>query len=145
MIHTEGDLTHFIRTITTIAVSAAFATIAEPMIRKRILSSEELRIVLQRAAMNEEIADGEISVQDIQQILLNEYSLKVINVSGQCSLGGVENAKPTMWNLQMYIKVIGLNSTSIGQGISLQYCVSPFNSCRILPQILTGWCEEILF
>ena len=51
------------------------------MIRKRILSSEELRIVLQRAAMNEEIADGEISVQDIQQILLNEYSLKVINVS----------------------------------------------------------------
>ena len=51
--------------------------------------------MLQRAAMNEEIADGEISVQDIQQILLNEYSLKVINVSGQCSLGGVENAKPT--------------------------------------------------
>ena len=111
-IHTEGDLTHFIRTITTIAVSAAFATIAEPMIRKRILSSEELRIVLQRAAMNEEIADGEISVQDIQQILLNEYSLKVINVSGQCSLGGVENAKPTMWNLQMYIKVIGLSQSS---------------------------------
>ena len=112
VIHTEGDLTHFIRTITTIAVSAAFATIAEPMIRKRILSSEELRIVLQRAAMNEEIADGEISVQDIQQILLNEYSLKVINVSGQCSLGGVENAKPTMWNLQMYIKVIGLSQSS---------------------------------
>ena len=54
----------------------------------------------------------EISVQDIQQILLNEYSLKVINVSGQCSLGGVENAKPTMWNLQMYIKVIGLSQSS---------------------------------
>ena len=112
VIHTEGDLTHFIRTTTANAVSAAFATIAEPMIRKRILSSEELRIVLQRAAMNEEIADGEISVQDIQQILLNEYSLKVINVSGQCSLGGVENAKPTMWNLQMYIKVIGLSQSS---------------------------------
>ena len=112
MIHTEGDFTHFIRTTTANAVSAAFAIIAEPMIRKRILSSEELRIVLQRAAMNEEIADGEISVQDIQQILLNEYSLKVINVSGQCSLGGVENAKPTMWNLQMYIKVIGLSQSS---------------------------------
>ena len=26
--------------------------------------------------MNEEIADGEISVQDIQQILLNEYTSK---------------------------------------------------------------------
>ena len=112
-IHTEGDLAHFIRTTTANAVSAAFAIIAEPMIREKILPSEELRIVLQRAAaMNEEIADGEISVQDIQQILLNEYSLKVINVSGQCSLGGVENAKPTMWNLQMYIKVIGLSQSS---------------------------------
>ena len=112
-IHTEGDLAHFIRTTTANAVSAAFAIIAEPMIREKILPSEELRIVLQRAAaMNEEIADGEISVQDIQQILLNEYSLKVINVSGQCSLGGVENAKTTMWNLQMYIKVIGLSQSS---------------------------------
>ena len=88
MIHTEGDLTHFIRTTTANAVSAAFAIIAEPMIREKIIPPEELRIVLQRAAaMNEEIADGEISVQDIQQILLNEYSLKLINVSGQCSLG----------------------------------------------------------
>ena len=98
MIHTEGDLTHFIRTITTIAVSAAFATIAEPMIRKRILSSEELRIVLQRAAMNEEIADGEISVQDIQQMLLDEYGLKLIDVGGQCFLVVVENAGPAMLN-----------------------------------------------
>lgn len=72
--------------------------------------------MLQRAAMNEEIADGEISVQDIQQILLNEYSLKVINVSGQCSLGGVENAKPTMWNLQMYIKVIVEMSRNVQSG-----------------------------
>ena len=98
MIHTEGDLTHFIRTITTIAVSAAFATIAEPMIRKRILSSEELRIVLQRAAMNEEIADGEISVQDIQQMLLDEYGLKLVDADGQCSLVAVEKTEPAMLN-----------------------------------------------
>ena len=71
------------------------------MIRKRILSSEELRIVLQRAAMNEEIADGEISVQDIQQMLLDEYGLKLIDASGQCSLVAVENTEPTMWNPQM--------------------------------------------
>ena len=94
-------MTHFIRTITTIAVSAAFATIAEPMIRKRILSSEELRIVLQRAAMNEEIADGEISVQDIQQMLLDEYGLKLIDVGGQCSIAAVENAELAMLNPQM--------------------------------------------
>ena len=98
VIHTEGDLTHFIRTTTANAVSAAFATIAEPMIRKRILSSEELRIVLQRAAMNEEIADGEISVQDIQQMLLDEYGLKLIDVGGQCFLVVVENAEPAMLN-----------------------------------------------
>ena len=98
VIHTEGDLTHFIRTTTANAVSAAFAIIAEPMIRKRILSSEELRIVLQRAAMNEEIADGEISVQDIQQMLLDEYGLKLIDVGGQCFLVVVENAEPAMLN-----------------------------------------------
>ena len=44
----------------------------ESMIREHILPSEELCIVLRRAAaMNEEIADGEISVQDIQQMLEN--------------------------------------------------------------------------
>lgn len=101
-IHTEGDLTHFIRTTTANAVSAAFAIIAEPMIREKIIPPEELRIVLQRAAaMNEEIADGEISVQDIQQMLLDEYGLKLIDASGQCSLTAVENAEPTMWNPQM--------------------------------------------
>lgn len=68
------------------------------MIRKRILSSEELRIVLQRAAMNEEIADGEISVQDIQQMLLDEYGLKLVDADGQCSLVAVENTEPAMLN-----------------------------------------------
>lgn len=95
-------MTHFIRTTTANAVSAAFAIIAEPMIRKKILPSEELRIVLQRAAaMNEEIADGEISVQDIQQMLLDEYGLKLIDAGGQCFLVAVENAEPTMLNPQM--------------------------------------------
>ncbi len=102
VIRTEGDLTHFIRTTAANAVSAAFAIIAEPMIREKIIPPEELRIVLQRAAaMNEEIADGEISVQDIQQMLLDEYGLKLIDAGGQCSLVAVENAEPTMWNPQM--------------------------------------------
>ena len=68
--------------------------------------------MLQRAAMNEEIADGEISVQDIQQMLLDEYGLKLVDADGQCSLVAVENTEPTMWNLQMYIKVIGLSQSS---------------------------------
>ena len=99
MIRTEGDLTHFIRTTAANAVSAAFAIIAEPMIREKIIPPEELRIVLQRAAaMNEEIADGEISVQDIQQMLLDEYGLKLVDAGGQCSLVAVENTEPAMLN-----------------------------------------------
>ena len=48
--------------------------------------------------MNEEIADGEISVQDIQQMLLDEYGLKLIDVGGHCFLVVVENAEPAMLN-----------------------------------------------
>ena len=93
-------MTHFIRTTTANAVSAAFAIIAEPMIREKIIPPEELRIVLQRAAaMNEEIADGEISVQDIQQMLLDEYGLKLVDADGQCSLVAAENTEPAMLNL----------------------------------------------
>lgn len=102
VIHTQGDLLRFIRTVSANAVATAFAIIVEPMIREHILPSEELRVTLQRAAaMNEEIADGEISVQDIQQMLLDEYGLKLIDSGGQCSLVAVENAEPTMWNPQM--------------------------------------------
>lgn len=55
--------------------------------------------MLQRAAaMNEEIADGEISVQDIQQMLLDEYGLKLADADGQCSLVAVENTEPAMLN-----------------------------------------------
>ena len=93
-------MTHFIRTTTANAVSAAFAIIAEPMIREKNIPPEELRIVLQRAAaMNEEIADGEISVQDIQQMLLDEYGLKLVDADGQCSLVAAENTEPAMLNL----------------------------------------------
>ena len=40
--------------------------------------------------MNEEIADGEISVRDIQQMLLEEYGLRLANDSSQCSLAVAE-------------------------------------------------------
>jgi hypothetical protein len=33
--------------------------------------------------MNEEVSEGEISVQGIQQLLLVEYNLKLIDNSGQ--------------------------------------------------------------
>ena len=91
VIHTRGDLSRFIRTVSANAVATAFAIIVEPMIREHILPSEELCIVLRRAAaMNEEIADGELSVRDIQQVLLEEYGLRLANDSSQCSLAVAE-------------------------------------------------------
>lgn len=91
VIHTQGDLSRFIRTVSANAVATAFAIIVEPMIRESILPAEELCIVLRRAAaMNEEIADGELSVRDIQQMLLEEYGLQLKNVNNQCSLGVAE-------------------------------------------------------
>lgn len=86
-IHTRGDLTRFVRTVTANAVAAAFAVIAEPMIREEALPPEDLWSVLRRAAAaNEEIADGEISVQDIQQMLLEEFGLQLTDVGNQCVL-----------------------------------------------------------
>ena len=91
VIHTQGDLSRFIRTVSANAVATAFAIIVEPRIREHILPSEELCNVLGRAsAMNEEIADGEISVQDIQQMLLEEYGLRLANDSSRCSLAVAE-------------------------------------------------------
>lgn len=86
-IHTRGDLTRFARTVTANAVATAFAIIAEPMIREKALPLEDIQIVLRRAAAaNEEIADGEISVRDIQQMLLEEYGLQLRDVDNQCVL-----------------------------------------------------------
>ena len=48
------------------------------LLEQLLISSEELRIVLQIAGtMNEEVSEGEISVQGIQQLILVEYNLDV--------------------------------------------------------------------
>jgi hypothetical protein len=48
--------------------------------------------------MNEEVSEGEISVQGIQQLLLAEYNLKLIGNSGQCSLSIAEDIGTTALN-----------------------------------------------
>lgn len=48
--------------------------------------------------MNEEVSEGEISVQGIQQLLLVEYNLKLIDNSGQCSLSIAEDIGITALN-----------------------------------------------
>ena len=61
--------------------------VAEPMIREEVLPLDELQIVLQRAlSINEEIADGEISVGDIQEMLREEYNLRLSNIEDRCTL-----------------------------------------------------------
>ena len=48
--------------------------------------------------MNEEVSEGEISVQGIQQLLLAEYNLKLIGNSGQRSLSIAEDIGTTALN-----------------------------------------------
>ena len=48
--------------------------------------------------MNEEVSEGEISVQGIQQLLLAEYNLKLIGNSGQRSLSIAEDIGITALN-----------------------------------------------
>lgn len=86
-IHTRGDLIRFERAVKANAVATAFAIIAEPMIREEVLPLDELQIILQRAlSINEEIADGEISVGDIQEMLQEEYNLRLSNIEDRCTL-----------------------------------------------------------
>ena len=72
--------------------------------------------------------------------------------SGKCKTDNVESTN--VYKSYRIIAEFCMNLTqklpmpSKGMGsfwVKFQYCVSPSNSCRILPRILTGWCEEILF
>ena len=48
--------------------------------------------------MNDEVSEGEISVQGIQQLLLAEYNFKLIDNIGQCSLSIAEDIGITALN-----------------------------------------------
>lgn len=75
-IRTQGDLARFIRKTGENSVYAAFAVITEPILREKLVEEERLKTVLRKAVqMNEEIRDGELAVEDIQQMLLEEYDI----------------------------------------------------------------------
>lgn len=75
-VHTRGDLARFTRRAEHNAVYASLAVIMEPMFREHLLDRETLNTILRKAVlMNEEIAEGEITVWDLQRTLLDEYGL----------------------------------------------------------------------
>ena len=75
-IKTQGDLDKFRNCLKRNAQAATFAIILEPTIREHILEEEALKIVIKKVLdMIEEIDAGEISVQDIQEMLKDEYGL----------------------------------------------------------------------
>lgn len=75
-IKTKGDLIRFQSGLERNAKAATFAIILEPMIRDHVLEDETLKIVVKKVLdLLEEIDAGEISVQDIQEMLQDEYGL----------------------------------------------------------------------
>lgn len=57
-----------------IALFCHNAIATEPIIRQQAPPPDDLQAVL---AMNEEISGGEITIQDIQEMFLEEYSLRL--------------------------------------------------------------------
>lgn len=79
-IKTRKDIEKLCSQMKKNAQAAAFAIILEPVISQEMMEKEKLKTVIQKAvAMNEEIEDGEISVKDIQDMLLDEYGLHLEN------------------------------------------------------------------
>lgn len=86
-VRTQGDLTRFIRKTEQNAVQAALAVIMEPIIRLRLLEDEMLETVLWKSVlMNEEIEAKEITVKDIQDMLLEEYRLVLDRAKGHADV-----------------------------------------------------------
>lgn len=93
-IKTKGDLDRFQNCLRRNAQAATFAIILEPTIREHILEEETLKIVIKKVInMIEEIDAGEISVQDIQEMLQDEYGLYLVQSENLDSLRLVKGSK----------------------------------------------------
>lgn len=95
-IKTKGDLDRFQNCIRKNAQAATFAIILEPTIREHILEEETLKIIIRKVLdMIEEIDAGEISVQDIQEMLKDEYGLCLSQSENLATLRLLEKTEAT--------------------------------------------------
>lgn len=81
-IHTQGDLKRFIRKTERNALSSAYAIIARPMMERELLQPQDIKRIFQKAdALNTEIEERRIIVEDIQQMLYDELKLQLVTTS----------------------------------------------------------------
>ena len=86
-VRTRGDYERYILRTRDNSLASAFALILEPIIREEMLPEEDLIIMIKRAAaINEEIAAGEITVRDIQEMLLDEYGVELASAGTATAL-----------------------------------------------------------
>lgn len=90
-IRTQADLTRFVRIVTANATATVFTFIISPVVQQEMLPPEDLRLVIRRAVTNsEEIAAGQLSVQDIQEMLQDEYHLQLNATEKGCLLSSAQ-------------------------------------------------------
>lgn len=83
-IRSQGDLDRLKRNLKINAVCTAFCIILEPVLSSGVWTEEECRIIIQKVvSMNEEIEDGALTVQDIQDMLIDEYDLYLEEENGR--------------------------------------------------------------
>ena len=79
-IGTEGDLLRFQKRLSKNSLWAALCVILETVDRNAMLQEEEVNSIWKRiAATVEEINDGQLSFKDIEDMLEDEYQVKLLN------------------------------------------------------------------
>lgn len=77
-IKTQGDLDRFIRKTYQNALYSAFAIMANPIIEEKLLCEDDIAHVFRKAYdLEEEINEGRIAFEDIQDMLKEEYDLQL--------------------------------------------------------------------
>ena len=90
-IRTQGDLDKFIKRANQNALYTFFSIIAEPIVNKKLLKEEDIPLVFRKAyALEDEITQGYITIQDLLDMLEDEYAICLKEVNGQVELQYLE-------------------------------------------------------
>ena len=92
-IKTKGDLDKFIRRANQNALYAAFAIIAEPIIQEKMLPEETISALFRKAYdLEQEIVQKRISLQDILEMLEDEYFIRLMEGENKVKLCRMDDA-----------------------------------------------------
>lgn len=88
---TEGDLKRYVRKTEQNALYAAYAIIGRSMIEGSLLPEERIQRVFQKAySLEDEIVSRRIKLKDIQQVLEDEFGLRLSSHLGKVELCLIE-------------------------------------------------------